>query len=74
MLNNKRWRSWLKMLIPVVGGNILYYSFIHSFPDALQHQPFQLDWGLLADFWICLLGWGLYDLTERIISKWQRKH
>jgi hypothetical protein len=49
------WRS----LLAIVAGNILYYSLRRYLPDAAQHEPFLLDWGLLVDLWFCVAVYGL---------------
>jgi|WetSurMetagenome_2_1015567.scaffolds.fasta_scaffold855805_1 hypothetical protein len=59
------------VLIAVLGGNLTYLGLSPYLPSALQHQPFQLDWGLAADFWICLVWWGGVDLLYKGMKKWR---
>ncbi|MBV9504254.1 MAG: hypothetical protein JO323_04525 [Acidobacteriia bacterium] len=54
------WRS----LIAVVVGNAVYFTLDRFLPPAAQHQPFQLDWGLAVDAWICLVCYGLIRLIQ----------
>jgi hypothetical protein len=49
------WRS----LIAILAGNAIYFGVQQWLPPKAQHQPFQIDWGLAVDFWICLFCWGL---------------
>jgi hypothetical protein len=59
-------RSFAKTFISVVGGNAIYFSVQKHLPFALRHKPFYLDWGIVTDFWICLVLWGLIDLLQKI--------
>jgi hypothetical protein len=51
-------RLW-RYLIAIVGGNAIYFAIERYLPPRAQHQPFQLDWGLAVDFWICLVCYGI---------------
>ena len=64
--------SLLKSFIAVVGGNMIYLSAKKWFPEPLRHQPFSLDWGIVADFWICVALWGLLDLLHNLAKKTRR--
>jgi hypothetical protein len=64
--------SLLKSLIAVMGGNLVYLSAKKWLPEPLRHQPFHLDWGILADFWICVALWGLLDLLHNFARKSRR--
>jgi hypothetical protein len=55
------WRS----LIAVVAGNAIYFSVLRFLPPRAQHQPFQMDWGLAVDFWMCLVCYGLLRMIRR---------
>jgi hypothetical protein len=58
-------RHW-KMLTAVLGGNLLYFGVLYPYlPPAARHRPFQLDWGLVVDFWICLALFGLLTVSFR---------
>lgn len=54
------WRS----LAAVVAGNAIYFSIMRFLPPRARHQPFQLDWGLVVDFWICLACYGVIRLIR----------
>jgi hypothetical protein len=49
------WRSFLVVVI----GNTIYFSLLRFFPPKAQHQPYQIDWGLAVDFWVCLICYGI---------------
>ncbi|HWP84533.1 MAG TPA: hypothetical protein VNN17_05050 [Terriglobia bacterium] len=53
-------RRYWKTLVAVLGGNFLYYGVLYPYlPPEAQHQSYQIDLGLLVDFWICLALYGL---------------
>jgi len=54
------WRS----LIAVVAGNAIYFSLMRYLPPRAQHTPFQIDWGLAVDFWVCLFCYGLVRMIR----------
>jgi len=59
-------RNFLKSLVAVVTGNLIYFFVLMPvLPRAAQHRPFQLDLGLILDFWICLVIYGLIELWLR---------
>ncbi|HVN82837.1 MAG TPA: hypothetical protein VMW38_27895 [Terriglobia bacterium] len=60
---------FLKSLVAVVGGNIVYLYIRKWLPESLRHEPFRLDWGIVADFWICVALWGLLDLAHNVVRK-----
>jgi hypothetical protein len=64
-------KNLMKPLLAVILGNFTYFRIYSSLPPVLQHQPFVIDWGLAADFWVCLAWWGGLDLIWEI---WKRKH
>jgi len=53
-----RRRVWLA-LIAVVLGNVLYLAFQQQLPPPARHTPFRLDLGLIVDFWLCAVIFGL---------------
>lgn len=54
-------RRYWKMLVAIVGGNLLYFGILYSYlPPAARHRRNQIDLGLLIDFWICLALYGLF--------------
>jgi hypothetical protein len=57
-------RSFWQSLIAVLAGNAIYFSVERFLPARAQHQVFQIDFGLAADFWICLVCYGLVRLIR----------
>jgi hypothetical protein len=51
-------RLW-RYLIAIVVGNAIYFLIEQYLPPKGRHQPFQFDWGLAVDFWICLACYGV---------------
>ncbi len=54
------WRS----LIAILLGNAIYFGVERFLPPKAQHQPFQIDWGLAVDFWICVACYGIVRLIR----------
>ncbi len=54
----------------VVAGNLLYFFVLMPhLPPGGRHRPDQLDLGLLVDFWICVVVYGLIELVDRKARK-----
>ena len=61
----------VKQLIAVVAGNLLYFFVLMPrLPPAGRHQPDRLDLGLIVDFWLCVVIYGLIELLDRW---WKRR-
>jgi hypothetical protein len=56
-----RRRFW-HSLAAVLLGNAAYFGLEPWLPPRARHMPYQIDWGLLVDFWFCLAFWGLLAL------------
>lgn len=54
--------NWMKMLLAILLGNVIYLLIAPLMPNAFAHDIFQLDAGLLFDFGICA---GLYFLIRK---------
>ncbi len=60
-------RRWLEYLAAILLGNgIYYFSLFPHLPGSLQHQGFQLDLGVLADFVVCVAVYGLIRLGSSL--------
>jgi uncharacterized membrane protein len=57
--------KFIKIVLAVIGGNALYYSFEDRLPDIFHHKIFSWDWGLLLDFWLCVFLWVILDFLSR---------
>jgi hypothetical protein len=51
--------SFAQALLAVVAGNAAYLLLMPHLPPVARHAPFQMDLGILIDFWFCLVGFGL---------------
>jgi hypothetical protein len=56
----------LQALSAIILGNVAYFLLARSLPLP-RHRPFQLDAGLLIDFWFCVVAYGLI----RTARKWK---
>jgi ABC-type uncharacterized transport system permease subunit len=54
----------LQALCAIILGNLAYFFLAHFFPLP-RHRPFQLDLGLLIDFWLCVVAYGLIRSARR---------
>lgn len=59
--------NFLQTLLAIVLGNVVYLVLAPSLPPAARHRPFQLDLGMVIDFWFCLVAYGLI----RTARKWR---
>jgi hypothetical protein len=57
-------RNFWRSLIAVVAGNAIYFSLMRYLPPRAQHVPFQIDWGLAVDFWVCLVCYGVVKMIR----------
>lgn len=61
------WANFWKSLIAVVSGNLLYmFIIMPRLPVPGRHRLYQIDLGLLIDFWICLVIYGFIELVLRL--------
>lgn len=51
--------NFLQSLLAVLLGNAVYYVLMPSLPPAARHRLFQVDLGLVVDFWLCVVAFGL---------------
>ncbi len=58
------WARLLRYTIAIVIGNAIYFWIMPHLPPRAQHQPFQIDWGLAVDFWICVACYGIIRLIR----------
>lgn len=60
-------RNFLKSLIAVLAGNAAYFLLLEPhLPAAARHHAFEFDLGLLLNFWVCLVIYGLIELVLRL--------
>ena len=64
-------RLLLKQTTAVVSGNLLYFFLLMPhLPAGGRHRPDRLDLGLIVDFWICVVMYGVIELIDR---RWRRR-
>jgi hypothetical protein len=54
----------LQALAAIILGNIAYFLLAPSLPVP-RHRPFQLDAGLVVDFFFCVVAYGLIRTARR---------
>ena len=54
----------LESLLAVLLGNAAYYVLMPSLPPAARHKLFQLDLGLVVDFWFCVVAFGIIRTAQ----------
>jgi hypothetical protein len=55
-----------KSFVAVVSGNALYFLILMPLlPPVARHKPYQIDLGLIVDFWVCLACYGIVELISR---------
>lgn len=55
----------IQALAAIILGNVAYFLLAPSFPPVARHHPFLPDLGLLIDFWMCLVAYGLIRTARR---------
>jgi hypothetical protein len=58
-------RNFLISLAAVLLGNAVYFGVMPYLPRAAQHRAYELDLGLVIDFWLCLVFFGLLHWFDR---------
>lgn len=53
------WRRFVIALAAVIIGNAIYLGLSPFLPANARHAAFHLDWGLILDFWICVVVYNL---------------
>lgn len=61
-------KNFWQSLIAVLVGNAIYFLLMPKLPVPARHSVNRLDLGLVVDFWICLVIYGLLELVKR----WRR--
>jgi hypothetical protein len=61
-------KNFWQSLIAVVVGNGIYFLSMNYLPRPARHTTFKFDLGLVVDFWICLVIYGLLEFLRR----WRR--
>jgi hypothetical protein len=56
--------NFVQSLLAVLLGNAAYYVLMPSLPSAARHRLFQVDLGLVVDFWFCVVAFGLIRTAQ----------
>ena len=59
--------NFLQALFAIILGNVVYFALVPSLPLIARHRPFRIDLGMVIDFWLCLVIYGLI----RTARKWR---
>jgi hypothetical protein len=67
MSNQAVLSNFLKSLVAVMVGNAIYFLVIMPLlPPAGRHGIARIDLGLMIDFWVCLVVFGVVEWLVRI--------
>jgi hypothetical protein len=58
------WVNFVQSLLAVFLGNGMYFLVMPSLPPIARHKLFQVDLGLLVDFWFCVVAFGLMKTAQ----------
>lgn len=60
-------RNLIEAVIAVLAGNAIYFLVLWPhLPDRARHAVYRIDLGLLVDFWLCAVCFGLVKLIRKI--------
>ncbi|MEJ2008467.1 MAG: hypothetical protein P8Z30_09995 [Acidobacteriota bacterium] len=65
-------KRWIKYLIAIVVGNVIYFSLQPHFPPVIQHRPYHADLGMFVDLWFCVLVYGLLEFLTFVATRIRR--
>jgi hypothetical protein len=57
--------NFVHALAAVLAGNAAYFLLMKHLPPQARHVPFQIDLGLLVDFWFCLVVFGVIKTVAK---------
>ena len=61
--------NFVQALVAVLAGNAAYFLLMPYLPAGARHSVFQLDWGLVVDFWFCLVIFGVI----KTFARWRQR-
>lgn len=56
----------IQAICAIILGNLVYFALARLLPLP-RHHPFQIDIGLVIDFWFCAVAYGII----RTARKWK---
>jgi hypothetical protein len=60
--------NFIHALAAVLAGNAAYFLLVRYLPPGARHVPFRIDLGLVVDFWLCLVAFGMI----KTVAGWRR--
>jgi hypothetical protein len=54
--------QFAKSLAAILVGNLLYLLLMPWLPAVMRHRLYTVDFGLVVDFFLCVLVWVLFNL------------
>lgn len=75
-------RRWVEYLAAILAGNAIYFLVLFpDLPPVLQHRvptldqtiPIHLDLGLLLDFVLCIVVYGVIRMASRHAQRWNER-
>ena len=61
--------NFVHALIAVLAGNAAYFLLMPYLPARARHSPLHYDLGMVVDFWICLVIFGIIKTVARYRGK-----
>jgi hypothetical protein len=61
--------NFLHALVAVLAGNAAYLLLEKHLPVGARHVVFKFDWGMVVDFWFCLVAFGIV----KAVANWKPK-
>jgi hypothetical protein len=65
--------NFVQSLVAVLAGNLIYFLVSPYLPPAARHTH-KYDLGVVVDFWICLVVFGLIKTLTRWGSRSREQH
>lgn len=64
-----RAKRWIKYLVAIVMGNLIYFALTPYLPPGARHHPYRADIGLFVDLWFCVAVYGLIELLLFLVRR-----
>ena len=58
--------NFLQALLAIILGNVVYFALLPTLPLAARHRPFHVDLGMVLDFSMCLVLYGLIRSVRKL--------
>jgi len=63
--------NFVKALAAVLAGNAMYFLLLPHLPPPARHVPPRVDLGMLVDFWLCLV---IFGIIKTVVSRKSRQN